>query len=703
MTKTIFLTSGTSYTLPSDWGAPYSVEAIAAGGGGYANSGGGGGGGAYAKITDSDITLSASQSVYIQIGAGGAAASSGTDSWLNASANTAPSTTSQGVLAKAGQGGGGSAGGAGGLSSASVGSTKNSGGAGGSAPSSSGSGGGGAGGPHGPGAQGGSDGAAGGGGGGADGGGNGVTAGAGGTNRSSSGAGTAAAGSNGGPGSNGGGGGGGGSGGYAGGNASAETVWTQTSDSSPAGPGSGSGGGGSGGGGNSGVAAVSGAYGGGRGGGGYSTATSGPGAPGIIVLTYTAAGSPVSISGSLIEGNDALSATATTLPVITGAAALTEGQDSLSATGNLADLASASLTEEGDVLSGAAALVTPISVTFKSFTQDTSYASPVTWSSAAIGSADANRVVVAIVTTGNAVTPPSPVSGVTIQGIAATLAVSNSIGRFHSSMWYASVPTGTTATIVATIPGGAKAAGLALYTLTGMPWITADQTGYDPNTSFASSFSTTFDVHANGAALYGFATGISHPAPTYTGATWDEVNQIGSTDANSAGSFTTASDALSHGFTVSWSGSPDNGALIGASFKSGSPPAISSTAALTEADDALSGSAPSAILASASLFEDPDSISVPTFAAATLSEGSDATSAAASATYGPTLIGALNAKRSSIAGNLVHIAAAEKRLHVSGSMNGANQITGTWLARRISISGRLQTKGPGNASLLAVV
>ena len=615
------------------------------------------------------------------------------------------------------------------MSSASVGSTKNSGGAGGAAPFSCGGGGGGAGGPHGPGAQGGSDGAAGGGGGGADGGGNGVSAGAGGTNRSSSGAGTAAAGSNGGPGSNGGGGGGadGGGfmdGGYTGGDASAETVWTQTSDGSTAGPGSGSGGGGSGNAANAGVAAVSGAYGGGCGGAGYSSATSGPGAPGIIVLTYTAPGSPVSISGSLIEGNDALSAiatvvssasaaltedndalhaTATILPVTTGAAALTEGQDSLSATGNLADLASASLTEAGDVLSGAAALVTPISVTFKSFTQDTSYASPVTWSSAAIGSADANRVVVAIVTTGNAVTPPSPVSGVTIQGIAATLAVSNTIGRFHSSMWYASVPTGTTATIVATIPGGAKAAGLALYTLTGMPWITADQTGYDPNTSFASSFSTTFDVHANGAALYGFATSISPPAPTYTGAARDEVNQIGSTDTNSAGSFTTASDALSHGFTVSWSGSPDNGALIGASFKSGSPPTVSSTAALTEAADALSGSAPSAILASASLFEDPDRLSPPTFAAATLSEGSDATSAAASVTHGPPLTGELNAKRSSIAGNLVHIAAAEKRLHVSGSMNGANQITGTWLARRISISGHLRTKGPGNASLLAVV
>ena len=32
-TKTVFVTSGTSYTTPSDWGAPWSIEVIGGGGG----------------------------------------------------------------------------------------------------------------------------------------------------------------------------------------------------------------------------------------------------------------------------------------------------------------------------------------------------------------------------------------------------------------------------------------------------------------------------------------------------------------------------------------------------------------------------------------------------------------------------------------------------------------------------------------------
>src|SRR3954465_10706214 len=76
----IFLTSGTSWTVPSDWSnSNNTIEAIGAGGGGGGgfldNSGsggegaGGGGAGAYSKATN--VTLSPGSTVTVAIGAGG--------------------------------------------------------------------------------------------------------------------------------------------------------------------------------------------------------------------------------------------------------------------------------------------------------------------------------------------------------------------------------------------------------------------------------------------------------------------------------------------------------------------------------------------------------------------------------------------------------------------------------------------------------
>ena len=135
-TKTIFLTRGTTYVTPSDWGAPWSVEVIGSGGrsgdAGISTQGeGGGGGGAYAKITNSDATINASQTVYFAIAAGGSGVS---NTWLNVSTNAAPATTAAGCLAKGGANGndgGTGAGGAGGPTATSVGSTKYAGGTGG--------------------------------------------------------------------------------------------------------------------------------------------------------------------------------------------------------------------------------------------------------------------------------------------------------------------------------------------------------------------------------------------------------------------------------------------------------------------------------------------------------------------------------------------------------------------------------------------
>lgn len=297
-----FITSGTSFTVPSDWSnTSNSIEVIGGGGGGSGgnagNTGSGsGGGGAYSKI--SNLSLTPGASITYAIGVGGTAGTvsgnggAGGDTWFNGNSFAVSSVAAQG----AGGGVQGGTGGAGGAAGSSIGITKYSGGAGGFTGSgrSSGSGGGGAAGPNGTGGAGGST-PAGGTGGGAGGGGNGggsagsqatvgSIGGAGGNNSSGSGGGAGGTVNIGSNGLSGGGGGGGFSGGTAGafgGNGGNGIEWDATH---------GSGGGGGGAGGNTtNIGGTGGLYGGGGGGGasGSGQGIGGSGKQGIIVITYT--------------------------------------------------------------------------------------------------------------------------------------------------------------------------------------------------------------------------------------------------------------------------------------------------------------------------------------------------------------------------------------------------------------------------------
>ena len=307
----VYLTSGTSWTVPSDWNSETnSVEVIGGGGAGGSDAnrgaaGGGAGGGAYAKITNTAIFFPGS-SYTIQVGAGGTpggpgggnAGGAGTDTWISTT-GSAPAATSQGVLAKGGGGGSMNTAGSGGSAGSSIGTVTFSGGTGGAGVNGGGGGGGsGFAATGGSGGSGGNAGAtSGGGGGGGDGGAS--------TTNGSPGVPASAAGGAGGTGGTGTAGGGGGSGsgsvGSGGGGA------TGTGGSGPTGGVGGAGqewdsthgGGGGGGGGASaangftaGAGASGGSYGGGGGGAGDTSATGnsgGAGASGIIVIKYTPA------------------------------------------------------------------------------------------------------------------------------------------------------------------------------------------------------------------------------------------------------------------------------------------------------------------------------------------------------------------------------------------------------------------------------
>jgi hypothetical protein len=128
-TKVIYLTTGSSWTVPSDWNnANNSIEVIGGGGAGaqYGNRfyyGGGGGGGAYSNTTN--LTLTAGGSVSYQVGG-----VSG-DTIFNGTGATCDATQTAEVCAKGGSSGSGTTAGPGGSAAAGVGTLKYSGGNGG--------------------------------------------------------------------------------------------------------------------------------------------------------------------------------------------------------------------------------------------------------------------------------------------------------------------------------------------------------------------------------------------------------------------------------------------------------------------------------------------------------------------------------------------------------------------------------------------
>lgn len=285
-TKVVVLTTTgatTDWASPSDIPAEgvISIECIGPGGRGVdggSNGRAGGGGGAYARI-DNVTGIAASTNYKYFIGA----AHSGQDTWMRIDAGTtAPTSTSEGVLAKAGANSSDRSSAAGGDSASCIGDVVYSGGASGNVGSGEdgGSGGGGAAGPDGPGGNGaGAQSDNGGGGGGAGGG----TAGSGSTGGNGpEGTGGGAINTDGTDGTGGGGGGGSISGGN-GRDGAMYPIATDTSSGTSVGPGGGGGGGH-----DSDNGGTSDGYGAGAGGAGNGNGQRGVGKQGVIIIRYRA-------------------------------------------------------------------------------------------------------------------------------------------------------------------------------------------------------------------------------------------------------------------------------------------------------------------------------------------------------------------------------------------------------------------------------
>ncbi len=132
------------------------------------------------------------------------------------------------------------------------------------------------------------------------------------------------------------------------------------------------------------------------------------------------------------------------------------------------------------------------------------YGATTTYTNEPIGAASPDRIVVAIIT---GVSP----STLTIGGVSATRRANNIVSL---SIWTASVPTGTTATIVCNQTCNLQ----GVYALYGVLSETPIDTATIAN---SGSHSTTVDVYKRGVALAGFQSN-NGSSTTWTGLTKDQ-------------------------------------------------------------------------------------------------------------------------------------------------------------------------------------
>tara|TARA_R110000772_G_scaffold233395_1_gene344960 strand:+ start:105 stop:773 length:669 start_codon:yes stop_codon:yes gene_type:complete len=135
--------------------------------------------------------------------------------------------------------------------------------------------------------------------------------------------------------------------------------------------------------------------------------------------------------------------------------------------------------------SAAAAVPIDSTLAFTASAVNSGSQSSYTFSSQAIGTASSDRVVVVGVTAGNS---PADVSSMTIGGVGAAHAVSRT-NSTETEIWYATVPTGTTASVVVNFSGGKGRCGIGVWALTGVSGVGA--------TNSSTSSTSTLTVSGN--------------------------------------------------------------------------------------------------------------------------------------------------------------------------------------------------------------
>lgn len=148
------------------------------------------------------------------------------------------------------------------------------------------------------------------------------------------------------------------------------------------------------------------------------------------------------------------------------------------------------------------------SVTFTDSSVNSGSATAYTFSSQAIGTASSDRVVAVGVTAGNSA---AGVSTLTVGGVSAVKAI-DVTNNTEAELWYASVPSGTTADIVVTFSSGKGRCGIGVWALTGVTGVGATNTSTSSTATLTVS-GITKDIVL---AVYG---GKDHTSVSFSGVT----------------------------------------------------------------------------------------------------------------------------------------------------------------------------------------
>lgn len=156
------------------------------------------------------------------------------------------------------------------------------------------------------------------------------------------------------------------------------------------------------------------------------------------------------------------------------------------------------------------------SVTFTDSSVNSGSATTYTFSSQAIGTASADRVVV--VGTSGGAGNTNPVSSMTIGGVSAVKAI-GIVNNTGTEIWYATVTSGTTASVVVNWGGTKNRCGIGVWALTGVTGVGATNTSTSSTATLTVSGRTKDIV----LAVYG---GKDHASVTFTGLTEDYDEDI---------------------------------------------------------------------------------------------------------------------------------------------------------------------------------
>lgn len=185
----------------------------------------------------------------------------------------------------------------------------------------------------------------------------------------------------------------------------------------------------------------------------------------------------------------------------------------------------------------------PATVSFQTSTINNADLTIYTFSSQAIGTAEADRKVVVGVSGHGSTASARSISSMTIGGVSATLlvaSVNSAESQYITELWQAPVPTGSTGDVVITFNATMGYVGIGSYAVTGAT-LSAHATALD---TVGDPLSTTIDVPAGG-VLIG-ACGDNAAGFIWTGITekYDEILGAGEAHSGASDAFATIQTGL---------------------------------------------------------------------------------------------------------------------------------------------------------------